>query len=119
MSSAARSSPAICPIVLRTSTATTNCSPRPPASQEPSLCPVGIRIFADALANVAHWNGMESSRHSWRHGSIASRIAFLERLEQNPDQELRFQRGVRRLRVALGIVLALAILIAAFRQFSQ
>ena len=91
--------------------------PAPVQVAEPSLCPVGIRTFADALANVALWNGMECSRHSWRHGSIASRIAFLERLEQNPDQERRFQRGVRWLRVSLGIVLALAILIAALRQF--
>ncbi len=93
--------------------------PAPVRVAEPSLCPVGIRIFADALANVAHWNGMECTRHSWRHGSIASRISFLERLEQNPDQERRFQREVRRLRVGVGIVLVLAILIAAFLQFSQ
>jgi STE24 endopeptidase len=93
--------------------------PAPVRVAEPSLCPVGIRIFADALADVAHWNGMECSRHSWRHGSIASRIAFLERLERNPDQEHRFQRDIRRLRVTLGIVLVVAILIAAFRQFSQ
>ena len=93
--------------------------PAPILVANPSLCPVGIRIFADALANVALWNGMECTRHSWRHGSIASRIAFLERLEQNPDQERRFQRDVRRLRVSLGIMLVLAILIAALRQFSQ
>ncbi len=91
--------------------------PVPARVAEPSLCPVGIRIFADALAEVAQWNGMECSRYSWRHGSIASRIAFLERLEQNPDQERRFQREIRCLRVILGSVLAVAILIAALRQF--
>ena len=90
--------------------------PAPLRSVDPSICPVGIRIFSDALANVAEWNGMEVSRRSWRHGSIASRITFLEDLERNPQQEPRFQREVRRLRVGLGIVLALALAIAAVRQ---
>jgi STE24 endopeptidase len=90
--------------------------PSPGRRGEPSLCPMGIRVFAEALANVAHWNGMESTRHSWRHGSIASRIAFLERLERNPSQERLFQRDIRRLRLTLGTVLALAVLVVAIRQ---
>ena len=90
--------------------------PAPVRAAEPSICPVGIRIFSEALSSVAEWNGMELSRRSWRHGSIASRIGFLAQLERNPEQEPRFQRHVRRLRVVLGIVLALAIVIAAVRQ---
>src|SRR5438874_8931782 len=42
----------------------------------PTLCPVGIRIFSDALATVARANGLERTWRSWRHGSIASRISF-------------------------------------------
>ena len=91
--------------------------PPPARRTEPSICPIGIRIFADALSNVALWNGMERNRPSWRHGSISSRITFLERLQENPDQEPRFQRDVRRLRLGLGIVLALALLVSAIRQF--
>ncbi|MGP0066749.1 MAG: M48 family metallopeptidase [Isosphaeraceae bacterium] len=83
---------------------------------EPSICPMGIRIFSDALSNVADWNGIEISRRSWRHGSIASRISFLEKLERNPSEEPRFQRNLRRLRVALGVVLGLAIVLAIVRQ---
>ncbi len=83
---------------------------------EPSICPVGIRIFAVALSNVAESNGMELSRRSWRHGSIASRISFLEQLERDPEQEPRFQRNIRRLRIVLGLILALAIAIAAVRE---
>jgi STE24 endopeptidase len=90
--------------------------PAPARKGKPSICPVGIRIFAEALSNVAEWNGMELSRRSWRHGSIASRITFLEQLERNPEQEPRFQRHIRRLRLGLGVVLALAIAIAALRQ---
>ena len=76
------------------------------------LCPVGIRIFANALANVAALNGMEHGMRSWRHGSIKWRIGFLEGLEGRPEAERRFQAGVGRLR--LGVALALiAVLVYA------
>jgi STE24 endopeptidase len=88
----------------------------PDRGAQPSLCPVGIRIFADALSTVATSNGLEQTWGSWRHGSIASRIGFLEGLERAPERERRFQADVRRLRVALGVVLVLAVLIAAARQ---
>ena len=43
---------------------------------DPHLCPAGIRIFANALSDVASLNGMErESWWAWRHGSIARRIA--------------------------------------------
>jgi STE24 endopeptidase len=79
-----------------------------------SLCPVGIRIFANALTNVATLNGMEFQARSWRHGSIARRIAFLEGLEGKPEAEGRFQVGVSRLRmvVALGLISAVVIALA-------
>jgi STE24 endopeptidase len=88
----------------------------PLRATRPSLCPVGIRIFADALMNVARSNGLERSWRSWRHGSIASRIAFLEGLERDQEQERRFQQGVRRLCICLGLILTLAVLIAAAKQ---
>jgi STE24 endopeptidase len=74
------------------------------------LCPVGIRIFANALANVASLNGMEHRTRSWRHGSISRRIAFLEGLEGRPDAERRFQAGVRRLRLGVALVLITVLL---------
>jgi STE24 endopeptidase len=77
-----------------------------------ALCPVGIRIFANALANVAALNGMEPEARSWRHGSIARRIAFLEGLEGRPEAERRFQLGVSRLRLALGLGLLAVLLLA-------
>ena len=87
-------------------------SPEPIRGRKPTLCPVGIRIFADALANVARCNGLDQNGRSWRHGSIASRIAFLEGLERHPEREQHFQRGVRRLRLGLGVVLVMAILLS-------
>jgi hypothetical protein len=54
----------------------------------PTLCPVGIRIFASALADVAALNGMNrDSRWAWRHGSIGRRIAFMESLKGQPAIE--------------------------------
>jgi STE24 endopeptidase len=83
---------------------------------DPALCPVGIRIFADALAGVARGNGLDPAGRSWRHGSIASRISFLEGLEQQPEGERAFQRSVRRLRIGLGVVLVLAIVLSFIAQ---
>jgi len=73
-----------------------------------AVCPAGIRTFVNALTNVAALNGMGPTKRSWRHGSIARRVAFLESLEGRPDVERRFQRGVLRLRIALVLVLSSA-----------
>ena len=78
------------------------------------LCPVGIRTFANALASVAALNGIAPRTRSWRHGSIRGRIAFLEDLEGRPDAERQFQTGIARLRIALAMVLAAALLLAWF-----
>jgi STE24 endopeptidase len=88
-------------------------APEPAVASKPSLCPVGIRIFADALTDVAHFNGLNRSNRSWRHGSIASRIAFLEALERHPERERAFQSSVRRLRWGLGLILSAALVISA------
>lgn len=77
-----------------------------------TLRSTGIHIFAEALANVARYNGLDSNGPSWRHGSIAQRIAFLEGLHEDPDRERVFQEGVRTLRLRLGVVLAIGILLS-------
>jgi STE24 endopeptidase len=76
------------------------------------LCPVGIQIFADALTTVARQNGIDAASRSWRHGSIASRLAFLQRLQLNPAGERVFQRGVRSLRLALSAFLIVTLVVA-------
>ena len=83
-------------------------APGVPEGPPGELCPMGLRTFADALANVAALNGMSPRASSWRHGSIARRIAFLHRLESRPEGASRFEASVLRLRWAMAIVLALA-----------
>jgi STE24 endopeptidase len=83
------------------------------ASAPANLCPVGIRIFANALANVASLNGLEPRARSWRHGSIARRIAFLEGLEGNPEAIRRFELGVSRLRMVVALIL-IGVMVAGF-----
>ncbi len=77
------------------------------------LCPVGVRIFINALSSVAVLNGMRPSAWSWRHGSIQRRTTFLEGLIGRPEAERRFQTGVRRMRRVVAFVLALSALALA------
>jgi STE24 endopeptidase len=72
----------------------------------------GIRIFSEALSNVARYNGLDSNGPSWRHGSIAQRIAFLQGLDRHPEEERVFHESVRKMRFRLGVVLALGILLS-------
>ncbi len=76
------------------------------------LCPVGIRIFVSALANVAMLNGMRPSAWSWRHGSSVRRIDFLEGLVDRPEEEPRFQAGVRRMRRGMAVILIVMAIVA-------
>jgi STE24 endopeptidase len=95
--------------------------PKEDAAGRPGLplCRMGLRTFAEALAIVAQCNGIELGRRSWRHGSIANRIRFLECLEHDPASERRFQREVVRLRITLGVVMVLAMLAATLKQFAN
>src|SRR5262249_28036135 len=58
------------------------------AKRARGLCPTGIRTFVSALEKVADINGLSRRRPSflqaWQHGSIESRVAFLERAAVTP-----------------------------------
>ena len=69
------------------------------------VCATGAVTFASALDRVAVLNGIPHQERSWRHSSIASRIRFLTELAGDPARAVRFDRVVRRIKVAL-IVLA-------------
>ncbi len=77
------------------------------------LCPVGIRIFTNALSSVAMLNGMRPTAWSWRHGSIVRRIDFLEHLVGRPEAETRFQTEINRMRRVLAALLVTTVLALA------
>jgi len=82
-----------------------------PARGLAPMCPTGIRVFVNALQQVAHVNGLDptGSDHTsflhaawawvraWQHGPIPARIAFLRSLLVDPNRERVAQR-----RIALG-----------------
>jgi len=78
-----------------------------------TICPAGVRVFSNALASVAHQNGIDAEARSWRHGSIASRIAFLQKLAMAPEREPAFQRRVLRFRLGLAALLFASLLLAS------
>jgi hypothetical protein len=77
------------------------------------LCPIGIRIFINALSSVALLNGLRPGAWSWRHGSIVRRIAFLETLIDRPDAERQFQSRVTFMRRGVAVVMVCAVVALA------
>jgi len=72
------------------------------------LCRTAAHIFGDTLNDVARLNGMAPEARSWRHGSIASRSRILQRYALDPQAALRFERSVRRMKLAI-VLTALAL----------
>ena len=77
-------------------------------------CPTGIRTFIAALERVAVSNGISRDDpgwlSSWQHGSIARRVAFLERALHDPAVERRFRSQMRWFKLAvIGVLVGLAV----------
>jgi STE24 endopeptidase len=75
----------------------------------------GARIFQSALHRVAVINNIPVAARSWCHGSIASRMDYLENLSQNPQRTWAFDRLMSRLYLAmiLGLIFSLAWVVKA------
>jgi STE24 endopeptidase len=65
----------------------------------------GAAVFCAALERVAAVNNIPLAARSWCHGSIASRVQFLENLGHDPSQTANFDRFMRGLYVVLLISL--------------
>jgi hypothetical protein len=84
---------------------TTSNEDRPaPLDQRGRVCATGAAVFASALERVALLNGIPREERSWRHSSIASRIRFLLSLAADPSRAARFERVVRRTKVAMLLI---------------
>jgi STE24 endopeptidase len=79
---------------------------------------VSVPVFVEALEKVGRLNGISRDRPgwlmSWQHSTIAKRVAFLQRMHEDPAVEPRFQRRVGW--VKWGMVLSLAAVLAALGQ---
>ena len=85
---------------------------RPPGG-EPAAGP--RRVTADAahtmsaaLETIARLNAVPQHRRSWRHGSIAWRRAYLERIVDRPRSALAIDRQVLWIKAASALVLLAA-----------
>jgi STE24 endopeptidase len=83
--------------------------PTPPAGRRLTFCATGVRTFIRALEKVADLNGIRRDKPSWRHGSIARRVSFLERLLKEPAVEPSFQRWLLLAKIVLLGVLAVSV----------
>ena len=73
--------------------------------------PQAISSVVQALLGVCRSTGASPSRHSWRHGSIASRVDALEAMEGVELSRFPIDRTVRAIKLA-SLVVALAGLLA-------
>ncbi len=85
----------------------------PVVTTQTSPCPTGIRTFVSALERVAVSNGISRDKpgwlSSWQHGTIARRVAFLEKAMHDPRVEPRFRRQMRWFKLGVvGILAGLA-----------
>jgi len=85
-----------------------------PADKPNRLCWGGIGAFIRALKKIAQLNGIPNRQWSWRHGSIAQRIAYLESLTQSAGKPLTLPRhtwipqwGVLGFLAAISLILSL------------
>jgi Zn-dependent protease with chaperone function len=71
--------------------------------------------FISALEKVADLNGIPRHRTgwltSWQHPTIAERVAFVERLRDNPALEPTFQRSLLQLKFGLMTCLVLSLMV--------
>ncbi len=65
----------------------------------------GAEIFASALNQVARLNNISVAARSWCHGSICSRMQYLEHLSADPLHTSRFDRFMRRMYASLVVML--------------
>ncbi|NOX58390.1 MAG: M48 family metalloprotease [Planctomycetes bacterium] len=65
------------------------------------VCATGAQTFVGALRKVAFLNGIPPTEPSWRHSSIASRMAFLTAQSGDSMMALRFARKIRNIKRCL------------------
>lgn len=66
----------------------------PQSANEDAICSTCADIFSATLYDVAILNGIAPDSGSMRHGTIADRSQFLQKLAHDPRARVRFERSV-------------------------
>jgi Zn-dependent protease with chaperone function len=90
-----------------------------PVKNEIGVCSTGAQVFVGALRKVAFLNGIPPTEPSWRHSSIASRMAFLTAQSGDPIMARRFAGRIRAIKRALLMCCSIGIVIAAVYIWNQ
>jgi len=67
------------------------------------------RVFSEALVTIAKFNGVSPSARSWRHGSIRSRVEFLDAAAAMPEVRSRFIRRIQFLKALVAAIFVLSV----------
>lgn len=78
------------------------------APAELAVRPEGVAVFCHALHRVAQLNGISPIQRNWRHGSVASRVAYLMSPRAAGAGRHAIDRQVRLIKVALWVALGVA-----------
>ncbi len=74
-------------------------------SRDPAVSREGAMIFAEGMRRVGLSNGIQLDKWSWRHGSLQSRIDFIEQLARDPQLADRYDRQMRIMRWSVSLLL--------------
>jgi Zn-dependent protease with chaperone function len=72
------------------------------------------QVMCDALKSVAHLSGQREDEPSWRHYSIAQRVAFLQAVRQRPEIATWHHHLVRMMRHSLILVIITLLFAVSF-----
>lgn len=75
--------------------------PTPQGPPSDRLCPTSAGLFSEALGRIAALNAVPERARSWRHSSISSRRALLQKLAGQPGQLQRFRRNIRLIKLGI------------------
>jgi Zn-dependent protease with chaperone function len=76
-----------------------------------------VHTMCDALEAIAHLNGIDARRKSWRHGSIAWRMEYLLSLIGRPVCKLPIDSLIKRIKLATFLIVVAAIVLTVIQYF--
>ena len=94
-----------------------SCGQRQPGDDGDLITSDGAAIFSRALQCIARLNGLPQAQFNWRHGSIASRVAYVLYLGGTRGTRRPIDRTIARIKLALWLQLAAGLAAAVALEF--